>query len=205
MTAETPPNKPQPGRTLLGTLTAVGDMIIISVTLLVLLLGVVTAGPASAAAIEARKQVSMSGPSTPVRTLLSGTRVHFRALWPLGPIVVTLGIVGWISTAFWLVAPAPLGVIMMAAILSPLAAFSILVLAIPVAATPGVSRRETARHAIRLAVSRPLVSVLALAAAVAAVILAFRVPTVGIVAISAVLVEISWRAWGQPRIKNVER
>ncbi|WP_396667535.1 hypothetical protein [Microbacterium sp. R86528] len=203
MTAATPPHSPKRAHTIVGMLTVIGDMIMISLGLLVLLLGVVTAAPAAAAAIDARAQVSTSGPSTPITTLFRGTGAHFRTLWAVGPIAIIVGIFGWISTAFWLVAPAPLSVIMIAAVLFIIVAFAMILFALPSAATAGISRRETLVRAVQLAVRRPFVSVLALAAAVAAVILAVYLPTVGIVAIGGALVEISWRAWGRPARQSV--
>ncbi|MGZ0711883.1 hypothetical protein ACWPKO_26460 (plasmid) [Coraliomargarita sp. W4R53] len=191
------PNNPAPKRTILGMFTVVGDMIMLSLGLLVLLLGIVTAGPAAAAAIDAREQISMSSPSTPFRTLFQGTARHFKTLWAIGPLAIIVGIAGWIGAAFWLVAPAPFGVIMLAVVLFVTATITMILLAIPSAADASIGLRTTITRAVHLVISRPLVSFVGIAAAAAALVLAYYFPTVGIVAISGALVEITWRAWGQ--------
>ncbi|GAA1946543.1 hypothetical protein GCM10009816_04400 [Microbacterium aquimaris] len=178
-------------------MTVIGDLLVISLTLLVLWVGLITAGPGSTAAMQARRHVSQDGPSHPLTNMLTGVRREFRARWSYGPILLLIGIFSWISTAFWLTAPAPFSVIMIAVVLCIASAAALVALALPTAAarTPGF--RGAIVDAVRLVASRPFVSIVALAAAVAAGILCVWVPTVGLVAAGMAFVEIAWRAWGR--------
>ncbi|GAA3634766.1 hypothetical protein GCM10022200_17520 [Microbacterium awajiense] len=197
MSLHDPPPRGRRKPTLLGVLTVAGDVIMISLALFVLWLGIVTAAPASAAAMRARSLVGPDGPSAPVRTILSGTRTHFRTLWLVGPIVVLIGIFLWIGVAFWLTVPAPLGVVMLAVLLCIGAIILLVSLTVPTAAHRVQGFRAVVVESARLVVARPLVSVVALAAAGAAVVIAGWLPTLAIVGLGAALVEVCWRAWGK--------
>ncbi|MDJ0334063.1 hypothetical protein QMG83_02380 [Salinibacterium sp. G-O1] len=196
MPQQSAPRGSGPRLTLLGALTVSGDVIILSLGWLVLTLGLVTAGPASAAAIDARAAIGLEGPSRPIRTLLSGTAKHFSTLWSIGPIALLIGLFAWIGTAFWLSVPPPAGVAMLAVVLCVTAVLTLVILAIPSAASPGQTLRATVIRAARLVAARPFFSVLALATIGAGVLVATYIPTIGIVAIGALLVETTWRAWG---------
>ncbi|MDZ8200345.1 hypothetical protein RZO50_02390 [Microbacterium sp. SSW1-59] len=183
--------------TLLGVMTVAGDLIVISITLLILWAGLLTAGPGSTAAMRARRRVSQDAPSHPFRNMLADTRRDFRKQWSYGPIIALIGASSWISTAFWLVAPAPFGVIMMAVVLALAAVAALVTLALPTASARTNGFRAAIVDAARLVAFRPFVSIVALAAAVAAGILCVWIPTVGVVAAGMALVEIAWRAWGK--------
>lgn len=200
MSANNEPKERSPKPGLLGVLTFAGDLIILSLVLAVLWLGLVTAGPASAAALEARAEISTTGPSSPLRSMLRGTRRYFSALWWLGPVAVVVFIATWVSVAFWLVSTPVLAAVMLAVVIGVAVVLALIILALPSAAEPKLPARQAVGQAVgqavRLISLRPFVSILALAASAAAVVTAFTIPTIGIVFIGAALVEISWRAWG---------
>lgn len=192
-----PPPRGRRKLTLLGGMTVAGDIIMISLTLFVLWLGIVTAAPGSAAAMDARRRVDPAGPSSPVRFMFARTRERFRSLWAFGPVVTLIGVLSWIGTAFWLTVAPPLGVAMMAVVLCIAAIASLVALAVPTAGVMTQGFRQTAVEAARLVARRPLVSIVALGAAGAALVVAGWLPTLGIVGLGAALVEVSWRAWGK--------
>lgn len=177
----------------------VGDLLTISLLLTVLCLPVVTAAPAAAAAMEARARVDAAHPSNPARTVFHGVRTHFRRAWYIAPAALLTGGLSWIATAFWLTVPAALSIVMIAVVLVIAAGTSLLMLALPTALTRTESTRSAIVEDVRLVAAAPFRSVVALAAAAAAAVLATTYPTFGIALLGGVLVEIAWRTWNTPR------
>lgn len=189
--------------TLLGVLTVAGDLLIISLLLLVFSLGIVTAAPAAVGALRARRDVSTRGPSGPSSTIWRGVRENFRSMWAVGPVALVWAVFAWIALAFWLTVPAPLSVIMISVVTLIAVVGGMLFLALPAARREGDTLRATLRVAVLLVVGWPVPSVLALLAFAAAVVLAFRFPAVGVALIGVAYVEIAYRAWiWQPPVRS---
>ena len=184
-----------PKLTLLGALTVAGDLLVISLLLLLFSLGIVTAAPAAAGALAARRDVNLRGPSGPAATIWRGVKENFRSLWIIGPATVLLAISGWVALAFWLTVPAPLSVVMISVVTLIVAVGTLVVLAIPAAREKDDTLRSTLRRAIGAVAMRPFPSVLALLAFAACVVLTYRFPPVGIALLGAACVEIAYRTW----------
>jgi uncharacterized membrane protein YesL len=186
---------PPPRLTLFLVLAAAGNIMLLSVVLTALWLGIVTAGPGSAAVMDARTRMKRDDTSVSIRDIVRDTAAYFSGLWPIGPAVLVIGIAAWISTAFWLAAPQPLGPLMIAATIVIAASTGMIALALPLAAHPGDSTRTTLKTAVRIVAVHPWNSIIALAASAAAVLLAFQFPQFGVVILGGALAEISFRAW----------
>ncbi|WP_407319537.1 hypothetical protein UQW22_03790 [Isoptericola halotolerans] len=196
MDASDTPDRRRPRPTLLGVFTVAGDLLTISLLLLVLSLPLVTAAPAAAAAMEARAAVDPGYPSNPARTLVAGVRSRFRRAWFVAPVALAIGVSSYVAVAFWIAAPAAVGVAMIALVLVIASSAALLTLALPTAMTRSPTFRTAVVEAVRLVAGAPFRSVVALAAAAAAALLAVTYPTFGVVLLGGVLVEIAWRTWG---------
>ncbi|MEO7017758.1 MAG: hypothetical protein ABI067_14665 [Leifsonia sp.] len=183
--------------TVVSILTVAGDMLTISLSLLVLSIGVVTAGPGLAGALEARSHVSRLGPSQPLATVFSGVPAQFRRSWFVGPTALILGAVAWVSIAFWLAADSPMAIIAIGATVFVAGTAGLLLLAWP-RASASENGATPFRSTLRLIASRPLHSVVALAALVTCGVLTVLLPTIAIVTLGAAVTEIVWRAWYAP-------
>jgi hypothetical protein len=195
MSPGTPAPTPRPKYTLFGVLSFGGNLLTLSICLLVLWLGLVTAAPGSAAALAARQRLTLDGPPVSVRGLLADTGRHFPRLWFFGPVLALLGFGAWIALAFWLTIPAPTGIVMVTVTLVVATVVSLLGLAVPTAGLRVGRAAEVVRQAAQIVGLTPLRSIVALAAAVAAVVLTAQFPAVGLIALGAALTEIAFRAW----------
>jgi uncharacterized membrane protein YesL len=187
--------EPRPKLTLLAALTVAGDLIVISLVLLVCWLGVVTAAPGAVGALQARAQVNGAAPSSPLRTIWQAVKANFRSLWFIGPIAAVFGLFTWVSLAFWITVPAPLSVAMLAVVISIAAIVALALMAIPAASGPEQSFRQNLRRTVVVVASRPWPSVLALLAMAAVIVIAVRFPPIGILLIGGGYVESAYRAW----------
>ena len=199
MTSEPPPPAPRPRFTLFGVLSFLGNFLILSLCVLVLCLGLVTSAPGCAAALAARERLAADGAPVSVRGLFAETGALFSRLWMFGPLVALAATMTWIALAFWLVAPAPLNVIMLAVTVMIAVVAGLVGFAVPTAGRASGRAREVLPEAARTVALRPWPSILALAAAVAAVVLSIQLPPVGLVLIGGALTEIAHRAWRRAR------
>lgn len=192
-------DRPRPRITVFGVFALVGNLLTISIAALVFCLGLVTAAPGCAAAVEARRRVSLDGPPVSLIDLLASTRRRLPDLWMFGPIAAGLAVMTWTALAFWLAIPPPFGVIMLAVTVLLGGVGLLVALALPVAASTESAARRCVVAAAGLVVARPWVSMVGLGAAVAAIVIAMWFPAVGTVALVGVLIEIAHRAFPRPR------
>ncbi|MEV4685988.1 hypothetical protein [Microbacterium sp. LWH3-1.2] len=197
MSPDLPAPTPRPRYTLFGVLNFAGNLLTLSICLLILWLGLLTAAPGSAAALDARKRMTPDDPPVSVRALFADTGRYFRRLWMFGPLMTILGVGTWIALAFWLTIPAPAGLIMVAVTLVVGTVVSLLGLAAPTSGRRVERAGQVVRQAARIVALAPGRSILALMAAAAAVVLSVQFPAVGLVALGAALTEIAYRAWGR--------
>ncbi|WP_349425942.1 hypothetical protein [Microbacterium sp. LWS13-1.2] len=197
MSSNLPGQAPRPKHTLFGVVSFAGNLLTLSICLAILWLGLVTAAPGSAAALAARERLTVDGPPVSVRGLFADTGRNFGRLWVFGPLLAALGAGAWIALAFWLTVPAPAGLIMVTVTLVVAVVVSLLGLATPTAGLRVGRAGEVARQAAQIVALRPWRSIVALAAAAAAVVLSAQLPAVGLALLGAALTEIAFRAWGR--------
>jgi hypothetical protein len=195
MSPDLPAPAPRPKYTLFEVLSFAGNLLTLSICLLVLWLGLVTAAPGSAAALAARERLTMDGPPVSVRGLFADTGRHFPRLWFFGPLLALLGVGAWIALAFWLTIPAPIGIIMVTVTLVVAIVVSLLGLAVPTAGLRVERAGQVLPQAVQIVALTPWRSIVALAAAAAAVVLTAQFPAVGLIVLGAALTEVAFRAW----------